>query len=181
MSEIPSVFISYPRDGASGQRLARDLYKRLKKEKILAFIDEQEIQFGDRWIKKLSEGIEHCKIMLLVVAPTSHDRPWLEKEYIMAKSFKALIIPVLASDGKLPIAICNFQSVKLFGDKKEEEWVLLLERILKHLKIYKKASVEAEIKYLKNLLQDNDQSSLDFAGKVYVGSPCSGENRLYPH
>ena len=100
----------------------------------------------------------------------------------MAKSFKALIIPVLASDGKLPIAICNLQSVKLFGDKKEEEWVLLLERILKHLKIYKKASVEAEIKYLKNLLQDNDQSSLDFAGKVYV--PQSGklhkERKLIP-
>ena len=86
MSVIPSVFISYPRDNDSGQALARELYQRLNDEGIPAFLDEHNIRLGDRWIRTLSEGVEFCKVMLSVVAPASHDRPWVEKEYIAATS-----------------------------------------------------------------------------------------------
>lgn len=176
MSEIPSVFISYPRDQASGQALARDLYQRLKDQGITAFIDEHHIQLGNRWIRTLSEGVEHCKIMLSVVAPASHDRPWVEKEYIMANRVKALIIPVFASEGELPMQICDLQSAKLYGDDKEAHWQSVLQRIREVLPDPSQAATrQAEINYLNLLLQDNEERALGFASKVYA--PLSGKLR----
>ncbi|PWQ99584.1 SUMF1/EgtB/PvdO family nonheme iron enzyme [Leucothrix arctica] len=176
MSEIPPVFISYARDAASGQALARELYQRLKDENIPAFLDEHRIRLGQRWIRRLSDGVEHCKIMISVVSPASHDRPWVEKEYIMASRVEALIIPVLASEGDLPFQICDLQGLALFGEAKESNWLSLLDEIRSTLPdTSPEKQRQAETDYLNKLLQDNDDRALAFASKVYA--PLAGEYR----
>lgn len=176
MSEIPSVFISYPHDEASGQALAREIYQRLADEGIPAFIDEHHIRFGNRWIRKLSEGVEHCKVMLSVVAPASHDRPWVEKEYIMANRVEALIIPVFASEGKLPMQICDLQAANLYGEDKEAHWKLVLQEIREELTdTSQQATRQAELDYLNHLLENNEYRALGFANSVYA--PLGGKLR----
>lgn len=178
MSEIPPVFISYPRDGASGQALARELYQRLKDEGIPAFIDEHSIRLGRRWIHSLSDGVEYCKVMLSVVAPASHDRPWVAKEFIKASAVGALIIPVFASggEGSAPFQMCDLQGVDLFGEHKEKNWQRLLSEIREALPdTSPEKQRQAETDYLNKLLQDNDDRALAFASKVYA--PLAGEYR----
>lgn len=154
----PPVFISYPRDGANGQALARELHQRLQVENIAAFLDAENILPGDRWIHSLADGAQQCRIMLSVVSPAAHDRPWVEKEFIAANELKALIIPVLADEGNLPFQIKDLQAAKLYGEHKESEWRRVLAQIRRHLPAdaadeYRKA----EVVYLENLLRDNEE------------------------
>jgi len=178
MSEIPPVFISYPRDESCGQALARELYQRLESEDIRTFLDDHGIRLGDSWVKSLSEGVEYCKVMLSVVSPASHDRPWMEREFIAATQakIKPLIIPVIATEGTLPFLVCDLQGVNLFGEKKEANWQRLLKRIHAALPdTPPEKRRQAETDYLNQLLQDNDDRALAFASKVYA--PLAGEYR----
>ncbi|MEZ5451007.1 MAG: TIR domain-containing protein [Thiolinea sp.] len=171
----PRVFISYPRDGANGQALARELYVLLKAEDVVAFLDEENILFGDRWVQVLSEGVKSCRVMLSIVSPAAHDRPWVEKEYIAASEQGALIIPVLADEGSLPIQLKDLQAARLYGEYKEDHWKRLLTRIRQHLPDMENNRCDAEIVYLDGLLHDNEERALRFAGKVYA--PLAGQFR----
>ena len=171
---VASVFISYPRDGLSGQALARELYRRLQMEGIEAFLDEEDIQPGDRWIQALKDGVGQSRVMLSVVSPAAHDRPWLEKEYIAASEEGIPVIPVLATAGRLPFQINNLQAVSLFGDDKEVQWRRLLNRIREYLgELPVPKPRTAEQRYLERLLRDNDERALYFASKVYA--PLAGQ------
>ncbi|MEZ5475949.1 MAG: TIR domain-containing protein [Thiolinea sp.] len=170
------VFISYPRDGAEGQALARELHQRLQAESIAAFLDEKNILPGDRWIHSLADGAQQCRVMLSVVSPAAHDRQWVEKEFIAASELKVLIIPVLASEGHLPFQIKDLQAAKLYGEHKDSEWRRVLAQIRKHLPTdVADECRKAETTYLENLLLDNEERALGFAGKVYA--PLAGQFR----
>lgn len=174
MPEQPPVFISYPRDSANGQTLARELYERLQKESIAAFLDEEHILPGDRWIHTLADGASKCRIMLSVVSPAAHDRPWVEKEYIAAEKNGARIIPVLADEGDLPFQLQDLQAARLYGTFKDSHWKRLLARIRQWLP-KSSSSRNSEIVYLDKLLHDNEERALRFASKVYT--PLSGKYR----
>ena len=176
MSHTPPVFISYPQDGAAGQALAKELFQRLQVEGIATFLDEENILFGERWIQVLSDGVKSCCVMLSIVSPASHNRPWVEKEYIAANEQNALIIPILADEGSLPFQIKDLQAVKLYGDDKESQWQRLLTRIRKHLPDNAADKLrQHENSYLTALLHDNEERALRFAGKVYA--PLAGQFR----
>ncbi|MBU1722810.1 MAG: SUMF1/EgtB/PvdO family nonheme iron enzyme [Gammaproteobacteria bacterium] len=172
----PPVFISYPRDGANGQALARELRQRLRTESIDAFFDEESILPGDRWIHVLKAGAQQCKVMLSVVSSASHDRLWVEREYIAAVQEKVPVIPVLATEGDLPFQMNDLQAAKLYGNHKESEWLRVLAQIHKYLPDNAADEVrKAEITYLETLLRDNEERALRFAGKVYA--PLAGQFR----
>lgn len=172
----PPVFISYPRDGAHGQALARELYERLQAESIDAFLDEENILPGDRWIHVLKAGAQQCRVMLSVVSPASHDRSWVEREYIAAVQEKVPVIPVLATAGELPFQMNDLQAAKLYGEHKENEWRRVLAQIRKHMPGNAvDESHQAEAAYLEALLRDNEERALRFAGKVYA--PLAGQFR----
>ena len=113
------VFISYPRDGAAGQTLARELATRLKREQIRTFFDSDAIQPGDRWLNKLKQ-IADSQIVLSVIAPSSHDRQWFEREFLEAEANNITVIPVLAGETTLPMQFKDLQAVSLFGDNKAD-------------------------------------------------------------
>lgn len=117
----PTVFISYPQDGAAGQALANDLFQRLQAEGIAAFLDTESIRLGERWIQALGNGVKQCKVVLSVVSPASHDRPWVEKEYIEANKLKIPIIPVLATAGDVPFQMNDVQVARLLAGQFRKE------------------------------------------------------------
>ena len=133
MSHTPPVFISYPQDGAAGQALANELFQRLQAEGIAAFLDTESIRLGERWIQALGNGVKQCRVVVSVVSPASHDRPWVEKEYIEANKLRIPIIPVLATAGDVPFQMNDVQVARLYGDCKEKDWQRLLARIREYL------------------------------------------------
>ncbi|MBO0615011.1 SUMF1/EgtB/PvdO family nonheme iron enzyme [Thiothrix fructosivorans] len=133
MSHTPPVFISYPQDGAAGQALANELFQRLQAEGITAFLDTESIRLGERWIQALGNGVKQCRVVLSVVSSASHDRPWVEKEYIEANKLRIPIIPVLATAGDVPFQMNDVQVARLYGDYKEKDWQRLLARIREYL------------------------------------------------
>jgi hypothetical protein len=172
----PPVFISYPQDGADGQALANELFQRLQAEGIPAFLDTESIRLGERWIQALSNGVKQCRVVLSVVSPASHDRPWVEKEYIEANKLRIPIIPVLATAGDVPFQMNDVQVARLYGDYKEKDWQRLLTRIREYLPDSTDAQLrKLETAYLEALLHDNEERALRFAGKVYAPLAVVGE------
>lgn len=129
------VFISYPRDNAAGQTTARALFTALQKEQISAFLDEDSIELGDRWLNKLKQGVADCKIMLSVISAASDDRAWLEKEFNEAQKHDIRIIPILAEAVDLPMQFTDIQAIALYGDTAKEQQEKLFKYIRKYLGI----------------------------------------------
>lgn len=176
MSHTPPVFISYPQDGAAGQVLANELFQRLQAEGIAAFLDTECIRLGERWVQALGNGVKQCRVVLSVVSPASHDRPWVEKEYIAANNLRLPIIPVLATAGDVPFQMNDVQVARLYGEYKDKDWQRLLTRIREYLPDTSAEKFHAtEIAYLEALLHDNEERALRFAGKVYA--PLAGQFR----
>lgn len=134
---MKQVFISYPRDKAEGQAAARALHSALQKEQISAFLDDESIEPGDRWLKKLKDGIAECKIMLSIISVASDDRSWVEKEFIEAQKHDILIIPVLVEAADIPMQMGDLQAVSLYGEQAAEHQAHLFRKIYKHLGIDK--------------------------------------------
>ena len=87
-----------------------------------------------------------------------------------------LIIPVFASEGTLPTQICDLQAAELYGDKKEQDWLRLLNRIREELpEITPIQNRDTELSYLKQLLQNNEDRAIGFASEVYA--PLAGKHR----
>ena len=129
------VFISYARDQAAGQALAKELHQTLRRQQIPAFLDEEGIDFGQRWDKTLESAVVNCKLMLWVVSTASHDRQWQERELITAQQQKIHIIPVLAEDTHLPMQVNNQQAAFLFGEQKQSQLDKLLLSVNQYLGI----------------------------------------------
>ena len=132
---MKQVFISYPRDKAAGQAKARALYSALQKEQISAFLDDESIHPGDRWLSSLKQGIADCKVMLVVISKASDDRKWVEKEFNEALKHDILVIPVLVEVAEIPLQYSDLQAVVLYGDKAAEQQKRLFQTIRKTLGI----------------------------------------------
>jgi len=130
---MKQVFISYPRDNAAGQSTARALYSALQKQQISAFIDEESIEPGDRWLNSLKQGVADCQIMLSVVSAASHNRSWFEKEFNEVQKHDVLVIPVLAEDVEIPMQFTDLQAVPLYGEQAAEQQERLFQTIRKNL------------------------------------------------
>lgn len=109
------VFISYPRDNAAGQLIAKELFSNLKRKQVRAFFDEDGIQPGERWLEVLKTAVADSRIMLWVISGASHDRQWQEREFNEAQRLGTTVIPVLADDISMPLQVNDIQAVFLFG------------------------------------------------------------------
>lgn len=123
------VFISYPRDQARGQAIAKELYSLLKQRQIAAFFDEDGIASGERWLEVLKTAIAESKFMLWVVSAASQDRKWQEREFNEAECQQVTVIPILAEDVPIPMQVNDVQAHFLFGERKASE----LEKLLAYL------------------------------------------------
>lgn len=120
------VFISYPRDQARGQAVAKELSSLLKQRQIVAFFDEEGIASGERWLEVLKTAIAESKLMLWVVSAASQDRKWQEREFNEAERQQLTVIPILAEDVPLPMQVNDVQAHFLFGERKATELAKLL-------------------------------------------------------
>lgn len=92
------VFISH----ASKDKLSYvgKLVESIKKVGIDVFYDEESISWGDDISKKVAEGLEKCKLAVVVISKNYFGRPWTEYELksLMARQGREgqkIILPIL--------------------------------------------------------------------------------------
>ena len=60
------VFLSYSsKDG----EFVRELYRRLKRDGVACFFDEESIEWGDNFVRSLEKGIDECEFFVAVLSP----------------------------------------------------------------------------------------------------------------
>ncbi|MEQ8674687.1 MAG: TIR domain-containing protein [Aggregatilineales bacterium] len=88
----PTVFVSYAREN---EGFVRKIASGLNQHKINLWVDVHEIEAGKSWARQIGKALDTCKIMLLVLSPTSVDSGNVEDEWNYYLDKGKPIIPVL--------------------------------------------------------------------------------------
>lgn len=110
----PRVFLSHSH---SDYKLARSIYRYLKKAGVYVWFDEAELRFGDSLIEKLRSAIDSVDVLLALISRSSIQSEWVKKEIDIAmnqeiESRRVKVIPLLCD----PIDPPGFLVGKLFAD-----------------------------------------------------------------
>ena len=106
------IFLSYSRkDKAFVKKIAKDL----NEAGYDVWWDLTDIEGGDRWARKIQEGINQSEILAVVVSPNSIASEWVEKEFAFASRRKMKIVPLLYEECELPIWLLNLQYIDIIG------------------------------------------------------------------
>ncbi len=96
---MPEVFISYSRkDAEFALKLTADLERR----GIQVWIDQGDIVAGDAWRKQIVEGIQSCRVFLVILSPRSATSENVVKELSIAESGHKKIVPILYQPVEIP-------------------------------------------------------------------------------
>jgi TIR domain len=74
---VPSVFLSYSR---KDQEFVRELYRRLTRDGIDCFFDQESIGWGQNWVRALGQGIDECRFIVFVLSPDFCNSEWAQVE-----------------------------------------------------------------------------------------------------
>nr|CAA6801795.1 MAG: Nitrite reductase accessory protein NirV [uncultured Thiotrichaceae bacterium] len=121
---MPKVFISYARDGGSGENLAAEVQAQLQQQNMEVFRDVIGLKPGDVWYHKLEFELETSDFVVLVVSEKVRTSKWVHNEVSMAEEIGLPVIPVLAEKVRSPLWLRHLQQLDFCG---EREWGRLFE------------------------------------------------------
>lgn len=124
--KLEKVFISY---ASADRRFALRLTRRLGKAGVDVWIDKQQIDGGDDWIKKLEEALETHPAVVLVESPASQISKWVRRELNHVRPLGATIIPVVCRNCSLRFEINELQRID-FTEWFDEGLEKLLEKLV---------------------------------------------------
>ena len=89
------VFISY---SSRNQQLAYAMCHALEQHKIKCWIAPRDVQPGNPYAREIINGIESCRIMILVFTRDADESEHVANELELAFEYKKVIIPFIAED-----------------------------------------------------------------------------------
>ena len=105
-SDGTTAFISYSReDSEFVLRMARDL----KAAGANVWLDQLDIQPGQRWARALQDAITNSPRFLVILSPASVKSTNVEDEVSFALEERKTIIPVMYCDCNVPFQLRSFQ------------------------------------------------------------------------
>lgn len=108
MADAPLAFFSYSRqDSEFVQKLAKDL----RDAGAGVWLDQLDIEPGQRWDSAVEQALAKCPKMLLVLSPASVDSTNVMDEVSFALEARKLVIPVLYQDCKIPFRLRRVQYI----------------------------------------------------------------------
>lgn len=111
--EAQTAFISYSReDSEFALRLAGDL----KAAGAAVWLDQLDIEPGQRWARAVQDALNDCPRMLVILSVTSASSTNVDDEVSFALEEKKTVIPVLYRDCKIPFRLRPFQFVDFRSD-----------------------------------------------------------------
>jgi hypothetical protein len=112
-----SVFISY---SSVDKRVARRILAQLKKLGIESFLDLVDMVPGDDVVKRITDGLERCSVLLLVVSETSLRSPWVNFEVGYATGLQKRVVPFITQTSlELPGYLMRLAHMTKMTDLKE--------------------------------------------------------------
>lgn len=135
-----SVFISY---SSKDEKIAKKLCKYLEDNQVTCFIAPRDISYGSEYAEELVDGIDNCKVMLLLLSEESNQSPHVlrEVERAVTKS--------------IPILIYKLEDVQL---SKSLEYFLMTHQ---WMNAEKNDGLEKVLKCVQDIIRENsDESSL---------------------
>ena len=112
-TDAPTAFFSYSRDDSEFVlRLAEDL----KAAGANVWLDQLDIQPGQRWARAVQDALNHAPRMLVILSPSSAESTHVDDEVNFALEEHKTVIPVLYKDCKVPFQLRPFQYVDFRTD-----------------------------------------------------------------
>jgi len=129
------VFISYAHED---KKLVDKICLRLKQESITYWIDEEEIDGGERFNTKIAEAIKNATIFLLVFSLHTNNSKFVRKELTEAENQEKEIIPFLTCDPALidtefKLSFNSIQRIEASQNPEEKEMEKLIQAIKNRL------------------------------------------------
>lgn len=102
---LKGLFLSH---STADKPFARRLCRLLRAHGVKVWFDEAEIRPGDLLLDKVTEGIQQCAYLGVVLSPNSVKSTWVKHELAMAfvkwhDQSDIVIIPILAMDCEIPL------------------------------------------------------------------------------
>src|SRR2546430_17495243 len=112
----PRVFVCHATEDKD--RFVRMFGIRLRQNGIEAWVDEWEIQAGDRLVQKIfDDGIKNAKSFIVILSHNSVEKPWVKEELDAAVVQRieqdTKIIPVVLDDCEVPLVLRATHWVKI--------------------------------------------------------------------
>jgi hypothetical protein len=102
-----ALFLSH---GGPDAIWVKTLHGELSELDVSAFLDQNEIDVSDNFVKKLSDGLEESGTLALVLSAQTLARPWVEQEwtvFMATRGPRGRILIVLLEDVTLPAFLRN--------------------------------------------------------------------------
>jgi len=111
--DAPTAFFSYSReDSGFALRLAADL----KAAGANVWLDQLDIQPGQRWARAVQDALNNAQRVLVILSPTSVDSTNVEDEVNFALEEHKTVIPIFFRDCKVPFQLRPFQYIDFRTD-----------------------------------------------------------------
>jgi len=115
----PKIFISH---ASEDNDFTLTLGKFLRANGVDAWVDQWEIQPGDKLVKKIfDEGIGKCEVFIVVLSNASIEKPWVKEELDTAVVKRiqdsTKLIPIRLDNCKVPIALKSTKWLELNSDE----------------------------------------------------------------
>src|SRR6266404_1834549 len=110
---MPCVFLCH---SSKDKEFVRELHRRLTRDGVECFLDEESIQPGENWVVALERGIDQCEFLLVVLSPHLLGSKWalLERTSTMADDPEGLqrkIIPLFLEPCDIPRFLKPIQGI----------------------------------------------------------------------
>jgi TIR domain len=100
------IFFSYSRDNSE---FVLDLAKKLRAEGRNVWLDQLDIETGERWDRSIEEALEKADVLLVVLSKTSVDSNNVMDEVSFALEEGKRVLPVLFEDCDIPFRLRRLQ------------------------------------------------------------------------
>lgn len=110
---MAEIFISYARDDAD---FAARLREGIGVGGLSTWMDSASMAGGERYTKKIESGIKDATSVVVVVSNSSNESKWVRREVLYAQQLGKRVVPVLASQVKLPIHLIDLNVLDLHKD-----------------------------------------------------------------
>ena len=103
------VFLSH---SSEDKPFVRQLHRRLKRDGVTCFFDEESIEWGANFVLSLEQGIDTCEFFVAVLSPDFVRSKWVELERTSATAdLKSKVLPLLLRRCQLPRFLKPIQSI----------------------------------------------------------------------
>jgi hypothetical protein len=163
------VFLSYAH-ADSDKTFVRNLYERLKRDGIQCFFDEESLSPGVNFVLKISEAIDECNYLVMVMSQAYFSGNFAPAEWTALfgddpKNERGRLVPLLFEQCELPSLIKPLNYIDVSSQEKINQ---NYHRIIQLLSRQAPNDIEERLREINDLL-DQDKSEqlikrlLDFA------------------